>query len=341
MSQKAVLLINLGSPASPAVRDVRRFLREFLMDPRVLDLPWWKRFGLVHFAILPVRPRRSAEAYRKIWWPEGSPLVVIGRKVQAELQRRLRLPVELGMRYQQPSIRAAISRLQKEGATSLLLIPLFPHYAASSYETAVEGVKATLARWAPGMDLRVVAPFYDEPAFVKALVASATPYLQQNYDHLLISFHGLPERHLRKADPTRQHCLVRENCCDVPSPAHRTCYRAQCFKTVTAFAAMARVTKYSVAFQSRLGRQPWIKPYTDQELHRLAADGVKRLLVLCPAFVADCLETLEEIGLRARDNFLAAGGTELVQIPCLNDHPLWLDALEKWVRAWQAETPSS
>jgi protoporphyrin/coproporphyrin ferrochelatase len=339
MSKKAVLLVNLGSPASPAVPDVRRFLGEFLMDKRVLDLPWPLRFGLVHFCILPTRPAHSAAAYQKIWRPAGSPLVVIGQEVRTELEGRLGLPVELAMRYPNSSVPAAIARLRDAGVDELLLIPLFPHYAMSSYETAVEHVRAALARLAPRVALQVIEPFYDDPDFIKALVASATPFLRQNYDHLLISFHGLPERHLRKTDPTHRHCLVQANCCDVESPAHRTCYRAQCFKTVGAFVKMAGVTKYSMAFQSRLGRQPWIKPYTDEELHRLAADGVKRLLVLCPAFVADCLETLEEIGLRARDSFLQAGGHELVQIPCLNDHPLWLDTLAKWANRWQTATP--
>ncbi len=331
MTHKAVLLVNLGSPDSTSVPDVRRYLREFLMDGRVLDVPWPVRFCVVHFGILPSRPPQSAEAYRKIWLPEGSPLIVIGRRVQAELQRRIRFPVELAMRYQHPSIPQALARLRDTGATEILLIPLFPHYAASSWETAVERVKQVAGGLRPRLTLRVAQPYYDDPDYIKALVGSAGGHLRQSYDHLLFSFHGLPERHLRKADPTGRHCLVAENCCQVDSPAHRTCYRAQCFKTVAAFVKLAGVTKYSVAFQSRLGRIPWIRPYTDEELERLAADGVKRLLVICPAFVADCLETLEEVALRGRETFRKAGGEELVQIPCLNDHPLWISALEKMV----------
>lgn len=339
MSKLGVLLVNLGSPDSPSVQDVRKYLAEFLMDPRVLDVPWFVRFCIVYGAILPKRPRQSAEAYQKIWRPEGSPLVMAGRKVRAELQQRLGTPVELGMRYQSPSIASALDHLREQGVAECLVIPMFPHYAMSSWETAVERVKAVAARRCPNMDLRVIEPYYDDPDYIAALVASASPHLKEPYDHLLFSFHGLPERHLLRADRTGHHCLRKENCCEVQSPAHETCYRAQCYRTVASFARVAGVTKYSVAFQSRLGREPWLKPYTDEELKRLAADGVKRLLVICPAFVADCLETLEEIAIRGRETFIEAGGRELVQIPCLNDHPAWIGTLEKFVRRRRDEHP--
>jgi len=329
MSKKGILLVNLGSPDSPSVSDVRRYLREFLMDGRVLDAPWPIRFCVVHFTILPSRPKQSAYAYQLIWTPEGSPLVVTSKKVQVELQRRLPMPVELAMRYQNPSIASALGKLRDQGVDECLLIPLFPHYAMSSFETAVVRVQELQATIAPQMTLRVQPPYFDEPGYVRALVGSAEEFLKQDYDHLLFSFHGLPERHMRKADPTGKHCLASPNCCEGESPAHATCYRAQCFKTVAAFVKQSGVKNYSVSFQSRLGREPWLKPYTDQEFGRLAAAGVKRLLVICPAFVSDCLETLEEIGMRGRESFLAAGGQELQLIPCLNEHPLWLDALEK------------
>lgn len=301
------------------------------MDPRVLDVNWLARFCIVNFAILPTRPKQSAHAYQSIWFPEGSPLVVISRKVQSRLQQRLGIPVELAMRYQNPSIPSAVRRLADQGVDEVIVIPLFPHYAMSSYETAVERVREVVARLAPQMKILVQPPFYDHPEYVAALVGSARDYLARGYDHLLFSFHGLPERHLRKSDPTGCHCLTADNCCETPSPAHATCYRAQCFRTVAAFVQQAGVParKYSVSFQSRLGRDPWLKPYTDLELPRLAAQGVNRLLVICPAFVSDCLETLEEIGLRGRETFLNAGGAEFALIPCLNEHPLWLDALEK------------
>lgn len=334
MSKPGVLLVNLGSPDSPSVPDVRRYLREFLMDGRVLDAPWPVRFCVVHFAILPSRPKQSAEAYEKIWLPEGSPLVVTSKKVRAELQGRFPFPVELAMRYQNPSIPAGVGALAAQGVDELFLIPLFPHYAMSSFETAVERVKEVAASLAPAMNIRVAPPVYRDEDYITALVASARPHLENGYDHLLFSFHGLPERHLRKADATRIHCLATAACCTTPSPAHATCYRAQCFQTVAAFVAKAGVpaAKYSIAFQSRLGKDPWLKPYTDFEIPRLAREGVKRMLVICPAFVSDCLETLEEIGMRGRDLFVETGGQELKLIPCLNEHPLWIDALEKMIR---------
>jgi protoporphyrin/coproporphyrin ferrochelatase len=335
---KGVLLVNLGSPDSPSVADVRRYLREFLMDGRVLDAPWLVRFCIVHLAILPFRPKHSAEAYQKIWTPAGSPLVVTSRTVQAKLQQRVNVPVELAMRYQNPSIPDAVHSLASKGVDEVLLIPLFPHYAMSSFETAVERVKRVAAALAPQLRIQVQPPYFDEPGYMSALVGSAQDYLRRPYDHLLFSFHGLPERHLRKSDPTSRHCLVMENCCATPSPAHATCYRAQCFKTVAAFVKQAGVPegRYSIAFQSRLGRDPWLKPYTDHELPRLAQCGVRKLLVICPAFVSDCLETLEEIGLRGRETFLGAGGTDFALIPCLNEHPLWLEAVERMVNRFTA-----
>ncbi len=304
------------------------------MDGRVLDVNWLARFCIVHFAILPSRPKQSAEAYRKIWTPAGSPLVVISRTVQARLQPRVSIPIGLAMRYQRPPIPDAVRSLAQKGVDELLLIPLFPHYAMSSFETAVERVREIAAKLAPNMRVQVQPPFFDHPDYIKALVASAQPFLANGFDHLLFSFHGLPERQLRKSDPTGGHCLAVENCCEKASLAHATCYRAQCFKTVVAFVQKAGVPKekYSVAFQSRLGRDPWLKPYTDHELPKLAARGVKKILVMCPAFVSDCLETLEEIGIRGRESFLEAGGRELTLIPCMNEHPLWLEGLEKMVR---------
>jgi ferrochelatase len=328
MNQPGVLLANLGSPDSPSVADVRRYLREFLMDSRVLDAPWPVRFFIVHALILPFRPRQSAEAYGKIWTPDGSPLVVTSRKVQQALQGRVSVPVELAMRYRNPSVESAVGKLAAQGVEDLLLIPLFPQYAMSSYETAVVRVQEVLRQRAPGMRLTVEPPWFNRPDYVEALVASATPHLADGYDHLLFSFHGLPERHLRKSDPTRRHCLQAKDCCAVASPAQATCYRAQCLRTVEAFVKRSGVTRYSVAFQSRLGREPWLTPYTDHEIVRLAQAGVRSLRVICPAFVADCLETLEEIGMRGRKLFLAAGGPEFRLIPCLNTHPLWLQALE-------------
>jgi ferrochelatase len=334
---KAVLLVNLGSPDSTSFSDVRRYLNEFLMDGRVIDTPWLLRRFVVGM-ILINRPKESAHAYEKIWTTEGSPLVVTSKRVQAELQKRFEVPVELAMRYQNPSIESTIQKLAAQRIDDLLLIPLFPHYAMSSYESAVERVKKVAAKLAPQMKITVQPPCFDSPDYIEALVASAKNDLESGYDHLLFSFHGIPERHLHKSDPTDCHCLAKENCCEVPSPAHATCYRAQCFKTVAAFVKLAGIPKqkYSVSFQSRLGKDPWLKPYTDLELAEFPKRGIKKLLVICPAFVSDCLETLEEITIRGREIFLSASGKEFTQIPCLNEHPLWIEALEKMIRHFTA-----
>jgi ferrochelatase len=329
---KAVLLVNLGSPDSPSVPDVRRYLNEFLMDGRVIDVAWPLRRFIVGM-ILINRPKESAHAYHSIWTQEGSPLIVTSQKVQKLLQGRVSVPVLLAMRYQNPSIKSAILQLKEKGVTETFLIPLFPHFAMSSYETAVVRVRELMQRLAPQIKLIVQPPYGDAPDYVAALVASAKDSLEGGYDHLLFSFHGIPERHLHKSDPTKIHCLHSPNCCQTPSEAHKFCYRHQCYRTVEEFVKLAHIPagKYSVSFQSRLGKDPWLKPYTDLEFERLAKSGVKRLLVMSPAFVSDCLETIEELGIRGKETFLAAGGQEFVQIPCLNEHPQWINALEKMV----------
>jgi len=333
--------MNLGSPESTAVPDVRRYLREFLMDKRVIDAPYPIRFGIVHFGILPKRPHQSAEAYESVWTDEGSPLVVTSRRLQEAVRRSLSNPVELAMRYQNPNVEHAVDSLVTRGVREIILLPLFPHYAMSSYETAVEKVRSVVQKRAEGIRLKVIEPFYNHPAYISALVESAKSYLASEFDHLLFSFHGLPERHLRKSDPTKCHCLKVQNCCEVPSVAHKTCYRAQTFQTARLFAESAGLprNKYSIAFQSRLGRDPWMQPYTDHELERLAKADAKKLLVICPAFVADCLETLEEIGMRGKETFLAAGGEQFTMIPCLNNHPAWVSAVLQLVKPLLIEEP--
>jgi protoporphyrin/coproporphyrin ferrochelatase len=333
---KGVLLVNLGSPDSPSVPDVRRYLNEFLMDSRVLDVAWPIRRFVVS-TILIKRPAESAHAYQKVWMKEGSPLIVISKNVLKKVRARVKVPVELAMRYQNPPIDGALRKLTEQGVDDLLLIPLFPHYAMSSFESALERVKELAAKIAPTTRITVQPPFYNAPDFIAALVASSQEYLKKGYDYLLFSYHGLPERQIRKSDPTGCHCLVKENCCEVSSPAHATCYRAQCYQTTKAFTEMAGIPreKHSLSFQSRLGKDPWLKPYTDFEFERLAKQGVKKLLVICPAFVSDCLETVEEIGMRGRESFVQAGGKEFDQIPCLNEHPLWIDALVKMVNQFE------
>jgi ferrochelatase len=344
-ARRAVLLSNLGSPASPGVGDVRRYLDEFLMDARVLDTPWLLRRFIVSAFILPKRPAQSAHAYRSIWWDEGSPLIVLSRRVFEKVRARVDVPVELSMRYGEPSIADAIDRLLAAPGgdiDEILFVPLYPHYAMSTVETGVVRAREVLSRRAPRVRLAVLPPFYDHPRYIDALVDAAREHLDRGYDHLLFSYHGLPERHLRKTDPTGAHCLRRPDCCETPSPAHATCYRAQVFKTTAAFVEKAGIAaeKYSVAFQSRLGRDPWLRPFADAEIGRLGRGGVGRLLVMCPAFVSDCLETLEEIGIRGRETFEAAGGGELTLIPCLNENPKWIDALVDWCAAGEL-TPAT
>jgi ferrochelatase len=329
--KKGILLMNLGSPDSTRVPDVRKYLREFLMDGRVIDSPYPVRWFVVNCLILPRRPRESAHAYEAIWTREGSPLVVMSRRVQQLLQQRIALPVELCMRYQSPSPEQALTALARQGVTDVHLIPLFPHYAMSSFETAVVRVQDAITHAFPGLRLTSEPPYYRRPEYISALVASASGFLAQDYDHLLFSYHGIPERHVRKSDPTGGHCLATGDCCTGDHPSHAFCYRAQCFKTTELFVQAAQIPagKWSVSFQSRLGRDPWLKPYTDFEFERLAHEGCRRLLVICPAFVSDCLETIEEIGIRGKETFEKAGGESLERIPCMNDHPRWIDALEQ------------
>ncbi len=340
MNKPAVLLVNLGSPDSPSVPDVRAFLGEFLMDARVLDMIYPMRWSLVHLAILPRRAALSAGAYEKIWMSDGSPLVATSRKVRQALQERAGMTVELAMRYGKPSIPDAIAKLKNQGVEEVLLIPLFPHYAMSSFETAVERVRNVMASATPHVSLTVVPPYFNHPDYIRAMTANAADYLKEDYDHLLFSFHGIPERHLHKSDPTGRHCLTKRDCCGEDCPVIGTCYRAQCFKTVEEFVRMASIPKHmhSIAFQSRLGREPWLKPYTDQVITGLAKAGMRKLLVICPSFVSDCLETLEEIGLRGCETFRAAGGRELTLIPCLNTHPLWIKALDNMAKNWLGES---
>lgn len=303
------------------------------MDPRVLDINPISRFCVVNFFILPTRPQQSAEAYRTIWKDRESPLITISRTSQKLLQAETTLPVYLAMRYQNPSITDVMRRIASDGITELLLIPLFPHYAMSSFESAVERVKEVAAKAAPSLRLTVQKPYYNNPNYIEALSAVAEPFLKRPFDHLLFSFHGVPERQIRKSDPTGNHCLASAGCCDQPSPALATCYRAQCFGTVKAFVQRNAITpdRYSVSFQSRLGRTPWLQPFTDLVLPELARRGVRRVVVMSPSFVSDCLETIEELGIRGRELFIEAGGKEFDLVPCLNDHPLWIRTLRSMV----------
>lgn len=339
MSKPAVLLLNLGSPDSTSVPDVRRYLEEFLGDERVIDKPanGFLRSLLVKQIICRTRAPKSAHAYESIWTPEGSPLILTSKQVQAKLQARTPLPVELAMNYGNPSIPDVLHRLVNQGVDRLLLFPQYPHYAMSSWETVVVKVQREAAKIAPELKIECVQPYYADADYIDALVASARSYLTQPHDHLLFSYHGIPVRHLTKADSSRAHCQVVPDCCNTCSPAHATCYKAQVTRTTQLFAEKAglRAGSWSQTFQSRLVGEPWLAPYTDHALEEMPGRGIKRLLVITPAFVTDCLETLEEIRVEGAEDFKKAGGEEFTHIPCLNDQPVWIDFLERRVRAWQ------
>lgn len=330
MTEQALLLVNLGSPASTEVADVRRYLNQFLMDPYVVDLPWPLRRLLVSM-ILIKRPEQSAHAYASIWWPEGSPLVVLSQRLTDAVRPYwTEGPVELAMRYGEPSIEQSLVKLAKQGIKQVTFAPLYPQFADSTTTTAITEARRVILEKRLDLNLSILQPFYDQPEYLDALVDSVRPHLAQAFDHLLLSFHGLPERHLHKTDPTGSHCLKTTDCCQRAEGAVlASCYRAQCLQSAAAFAERAGLAagQWSVSFQSRLGRAKWIEPYTEAHLEELAAQGVKKLLVMCPAFVADCIETLEEIGDRGREQFIAAGGEELQLIPCMNTHDSWVQAL--------------
>jgi ferrochelatase len=345
MLKPGIILLNLGSPDSPNTADVRRYLREFLMDERVLDAPLPVRWCLVHGLILPFRPKQSAKAYRSIWTEQGSPLLVISEKQRSALAKQVNMPVELGMRYGNPSTPAALQRLLDQGVQELFIIPMYPHYAMSSYETAVVHLMRAVRQKAPQLKTSLLPPFYNNPQYIAALVEQSMPYLEpDSFDKIIFSFHGVPERHMIKGDPSHSHCLQTPDCCNTCHPAHATCYRHQCAMTMEAFVKAAHLNKdqYTLTFQSRLGREPWLQPYTDKTLEILPRQGVKRLRVICPAFTADCLETLEEIADEGKETFLAAGGESFQHIPCLNDHPAFISFLSQQVSLWQqgAFTPN-
>jgi ferrochelatase len=337
-SRRAVLLMNLGTPDSPRPSDVRRYLREFLGDPRVLDMPGPLRALFLYGAILPFRPRVAADAYAKIWGPEGSPLLVHSRALRGALASQLGdgYQVELAMRYGKPSLSGAVERLARSGAESILVVPLFPHFAASSTGSALAAVYRCAGKlWNPP-HLEVLPPYFEAPRFIDCLAGAAREAVgQAKSDHLLISFHGLPERQIRKSDPSGSHCLSRPDCCEQAAAPRSVCYRAQSRATARALAVSLGLSEgeWSLSFQSRLGRIPWLRPYTDEVLPELAQRGVRHLAVSCPAFTADCLETLEEIGIRASEQWQTLGGSQLTLVPSLNSRPDWVHALADWIRA--------
>ncbi len=333
--KRAVVLMNLGSPDTTNVKDVSSYLKEFLMDKRVLDTPYLLRSILVNGIIVPFRSPKSAHAYKSVWTKEGSPLIVLTRQLQKLVQAQMQEPVEIAMRYGNPGMKEAYDNIliKQPDTEEVILLPLYPHYAMSSYETAVVHAEDIHAKGKYPFKITTIKPFYNETNYIDALRDSIAPYLNEDYDQILFSFHGIPERHLLKSDPTHNHCLKVADCCNVPSAAHATCYRHQCYQTANLVAASLDIpkNKYAISFQSRLGRSEWIKPYTAARLTELPGEGVKKLLVVCPAFVSDCLETLEEIAMQGKESFISSGGISLTLIPCLNIHPLWVKTIASWI----------
>lgn len=335
--KRGILLMNLGSPDSTEVKDVKKYLTQFLMDERVIDKPWILRAPLVQGIIVPFRSSKSAEAYKTIWTKDGSPLIALSNHLRDALQKEFTEPVELAMRYGNPTPEAAFNKLlnRMPDMEEVIAVPLYPHYAMSSFETAVEYAKNLHKKKKYPFKLIFLKPFYNDAGYINALAERIRPYLDREYDHILFSYHGVPGRHIRKSDITGHHCLQNPDCCSTPSPAHAFCYRHQCFTTTRLVTEKLGIpeNKFSISFQSRLGKG-WLEPFTDVRLEEMPKEGIKKLLILCPAFVSDCLETLEEIAERGRESFIEAGGEAYTMIPCLNSHPLWVKALSKLIREY-------
>ncbi len=339
IDKPGLLLINLGTPDAPHSGPVRRYLREFLGDGRVIDINPVGRKALLEFVILPTRPAKSAEAYQQIWTEEGSPLLVHSRALEERVRAALQgeLEVELAMRYGNPSIAAGLQALAGRGVTRVTVFPLYPQYAASTTASSLDEVLRVMRESWDLMPLTVVPAFYDDPLYLDAFRDVADEVIRSSRaDHVLFSYHGVPERQIHKSDPggPGAHCLQEASCCDAIGPHNHRCYRAQCYATTRALAHRLGLGQegWSISFQSRLGRTPWIRPYTDEVLKELAGRGVKRLAVMVPSFVADCLETLEEIAMRGKEDFVAAGGEDLILVPSLNSHESWVRCVVELAR---------
>jgi len=336
---KGVLLVNLGSPESPDPKDVKVYLDEFLMDERVIDLPSFLRTLLVRGIILNTRPKKSAKAYKKIWWKEGSPLIVLSKRLLQKMEAKVQLPLALGMRYGKPSIQSGLKELADKGVTEVLLVPMYPQFAMATTETILVLAESLRQKHFPQIQFTTLPSFYKHPDYIRVLSQSIEESLKgKEWEHLLFSYHGVPERHIRKSDITKTHCKIDGQCCQKTSPAHQYCYRHQCFETTRLVAEYLELkpNSYSTSFQSRLGLDSWLQPYTDKTVTKMAQSGVKNMAIVTPAFVSDCLETLEEIGMEAVEDFEEKGGDHLHVIPCINDREDWVNVMSRWVDEWAA-----
>ena len=340
-TKTAVLLVNLGTPDSLAKKDVFRYLIEFLTDERVIDIPWINRQILVRGLIVPTRFRTSASYYKAIWTPEGSPLKVFGYKLKEKLQTYLgeNFIVELAMRYQNPSIDKMLTRLNQSQIKKLIVVPLFPQYASATTGSIHQKVMEIISKWNNIPELILVDQYATHPKLIEAFCHVAKDKEMSSYDHILFSFHGLPESQLIKADSCN-HCLKVKDCCKTLSEKNHKCYAANCYATAQAIVKKLAIQKdkYSIAFQSRLGSKPWLQPYTSETIERLAKEGHKKILVFCPAFTSDCLETLYEIGMEYAEEFKSFGGKSLDLVPGLNDDPLFVEAISSIVESYCSYT---
>ncbi|WP_296383594.1 ferrochelatase [Winogradskyella sp.] len=339
---KGILLVNLGSPDSPTPKDVKKYLGEFLMDERVIDIPLAARTALVKGVILNTRPKQSAAAYQKIWWEEGSPLIVISERLQNKIQKQVDFPVALAMRYGSMTIKKGLQELVDKGVDEVFLIPLYPQFAMATTETILVLAEEVRKAHFPNLKISDLKAFYNKPDYIEVLSNSVAKHLEGvDYEHLLFSYHGVPERHIRKRDITKSHCKIDGNCCATESKAHEFCYRHQCLEVTRLVGEKLNLEEgtFSTSFQSRLGFDPWLRPYTDRTIERFGKDGLEKMAIVTPAFVSDCLETLEEIAMEGEEIFHEVGGKEFTTIPCLNDDDEWVALLTKWINAWAtAET---
>jgi len=338
MTQKiGILLINLGTPKSPEPSDVYRYLIEFLTDERVIDLPWLRRQLLVRGIIVPKRYKQSAKAYAQIWTKEGSPLMMYSRKVVKALKGYFgdHITIELAMRYQEPSIEQAMKKMQLNNVDNLLILPLFPQYASATTGSVHQKIMSLVKNWIVIPELIFVNNFATHPNYINAICSIAKQRNLEYYDHFLFSFHGLPKRQLCKAD-TLNWCLKNKNCCAELNEKNKSCYSAQCYATASLIASQLGIDKqdYSICFQSRLGKEPWLEPYTSDVLHQFVNKGCHKILVFSPSFVCDCLETIYEIEVEYKQEFINAGGKELDLVPGLNDNPLWIEGLYEMISGY-------
>lgn len=327
--KKGILLVNLGTPDDPSTPSVRKYLREFLMDGRVIDIPYVNRWLLVNLIIATFRSPKSAKEYRRLWDERGSPLKYYGEELTEKVIGKLdkEYVVSFAMRYQNPSIQKGLDELRDKNVESILVIPLFPQYASASTGSVIEKVMAISSQWQVIPEIKFISKFFAEELFIQTIVENAQPLMEKTaYDHYIFSYHGLPERQILKAEIKK--CALG-SCCENYGAANAYCYRAQCFETTKLIAAKLGIDQkdYTVAFQSRLGKTPWIKPYTDDKIVEFAEKGFKKVLALSPAFVADCLETTVEVGETYNEMFLEHGGEQWDLVESLNVKDTWVDCL--------------